>query len=137
MRNRGPVEEPGKALGSVQQEARAVVCVKFCKSGSRLTAVVSAGLVEIATRGRSDLSIFAPGRCAARMPGTGPLRRSSAAARKKAIVDKSRFGAGWLQRPRFVFRDFWKKLPIFLELKRPPVPAGGAEFFAVRLRLPC
>ena len=27
------------------------------------------------------------------MPGTGPLRRSSAPGRKKAIVDKSRIGA--------------------------------------------
>ena len=29
------------------------------------------------TNRRPDLSIIAPGRCAARMPGTGPLRRSS------------------------------------------------------------
>ena len=40
------------------------------------------------------------------MPGTGPLRRSSAAARKKAIVDKSRIGAGLHQSPRFVFLAF-------------------------------
>jgi hypothetical protein len=33
--------------------------------------------------------VIAPGRCALRMPGTGPLRRSSGPARKKAIVGKS------------------------------------------------
>ena len=44
-----------------------------------------------------------PGPVAARMPGTGPLRRSSGPARKKAIVDKSRVEANRLQRPAFVF----------------------------------
>ena len=53
---------------------------------------------------RLDLSIIAPGRCAARMPGTGTLRRSSGAARKKAIVGKSLVEAHRLQRPGFVFR---------------------------------
>jgi hypothetical protein len=47
-------------------------------------------------KGRPDLSIIAPGRYAARMPGTGPLRRSSGPARKKAIVDKSRVEANRL-----------------------------------------
>jgi hypothetical protein len=42
---------------------------------------------------RPDLSIIAPGRYAARMPGTGSSRRSSGPARKKAIVDKSRVEA--------------------------------------------
>jgi hypothetical protein len=37
------------------------------------------------------------------MPGTGPLRRSSAPVRKKAIVDKSRIAAGRLRSPRSVF----------------------------------
>ena len=37
------------------------------------------------------------------MPGTGPLRRSSGPARKKAIVGKSRVEANRLQRPAFVF----------------------------------
>ena len=37
------------------------------------------------------------------MPGTGPLRRSSEPARKKAIVGKSRVGASRLQGPAFVF----------------------------------
>ena len=37
------------------------------------------------------------------MPGTGSLRRSSAPVRKKAIVDKSRIGAGALRSPRFIF----------------------------------
>ena len=58
---------------------------------------------DIATRGRPDLSIIAPDRCAARMPGTGPLRRSSAPVWIKAIVDKSRIGAGALRSPRSVF----------------------------------
>ena len=55
------------------------------------------------TNRRPDLSIIAPGRWAARMPGTGPLRRSSTAARMKAIVGKSRVEAEELQRPAFVF----------------------------------
>jgi hypothetical protein len=37
------------------------------------------------------------------MPGTGPLRRSSVPARKKAIVGKSRVEPDRLQRPSFVF----------------------------------
>ena len=37
------------------------------------------------------------------MPGTGPLRRSSAPARKKAIVGKSRIAAKRHQGPAFVF----------------------------------
>src|SRR5438132_14205992 len=55
------------------------------------------------TTRRPDLSIIASGRCAARMPGTGPLRRSSVPARKKAIVGKSRVEPDRLQRPSFVF----------------------------------
>src|SRR3984893_14133447 len=55
------------------------------------------------TNRRPDLSIIAPGRCAARMPGTGPLRRSSVPARKKAIVGKSRVEPDRLQRPSFFF----------------------------------
>ena len=43
--------------------------------------------------GRSDLSISAPGRWVARMPGTGSPRGSSTPARIKAIVGKSRVGA--------------------------------------------
>ena len=58
------------------------------------------------TNRRPDLSIIAPGRCAARMPGTGPLRRSSGPARKKAIVGKSRVEATRLQRLSFVFLSF-------------------------------
>src|SRR5215472_19294543 len=53
-----------------------------------------------------DLSIIAPGRWAARMPGTGPLRRSSAPARKKAIVGKSGVEPELLQSPAFVFLLF-------------------------------
>jgi hypothetical protein len=37
------------------------------------------------------------------MPGTGPLRRSSVPARKKAIVGKSPVAPDRLQRPSFVF----------------------------------
>jgi hypothetical protein len=37
------------------------------------------------------------------MPGTGPLRRSSGPARKKAIVGKSRVEANRLQSATFVF----------------------------------
>ena len=44
-------------------------------------------------KGRSDLSAIAPVRTAARMPGTGPARRSSRADRVKAIVGKSRIEA--------------------------------------------
>src|SRR5215472_19027983 len=40
------------------------------------------------------------------MPGTGPLRRSSAPARKKAIVGKSRVEPELLQSPAFVFLLF-------------------------------
>ena len=59
-------------------------------------------LVDIATRGRPDLSVIAPDRCSARMPGTGPLRRTSTRS-GKAIVDKSRVEAGCLRSPRSVF----------------------------------
>src|SRR6266853_356714 len=45
--------------------------------------------IKWATNWSPDLSIIAPGQCVARMPGTGPLRRSSVLARKKAIVGKS------------------------------------------------
>src|SRR5258708_18617520 len=54
-----------------------------------------------------DLSIIAPGQCAARMPGTGPLRRSSVLARKKAIVGKSLVATERLQRPSIVFVSSW------------------------------
>jgi hypothetical protein len=40
------------------------------------------------------------------MPGTGPLRRSSTPARKKAIVGKSRVEPELLQSPAFVFLLF-------------------------------
>src|SRR5258708_39593844 len=51
-----------------------------------------------ATNRRPDLSTIAPGQRAARMPGTGPLRRSSVLARKKAIVGKSRIAPDRHQR---------------------------------------
>jgi serine/threonine protein kinase len=53
------------------------------------------------------IPIIAPGRWAARIPGIGPLRRSSTPARKKAIVDKSHVEPERFQGPAFVF-------PIFL-----------------------
>src|SRR5580692_569506 len=61
-----------------------------------------------ATKWRPDLSISAPGRWVARMPGTGPPRRSSAPARIKAIVGKSRVGATRVQRAtRIAFSPRW------------------------------
>src|ERR1700739_304891 len=56
-----------------------------------------------ATNWRPDLSIIAPGRWVAKMPGTGTLRRSSTPARKKAIVGKSRVAVTRLQRLSVVF----------------------------------
>jgi len=70
-------------------------------------------------RGRPDLSIIAPDRGVARMPGTGPLRRSSAPVRIKAIVDKSRIGAGALRSPRFVFLTLFEIVFIFKDFKPP------------------
>jgi hypothetical protein len=62
------------------------------------------------------------------MPGTGTLRRSSAPARKKAIVGKSRVEATRLQRLSFVFLAFitkkWKNPPITWKL--------AATQFAIR-----
>src|ERR1700737_1629832 len=66
-----------------------------------------------------DLSIIAPGRCAARMPGTGPSRRSSVPARKKAIVGKSRVEPDRLQRPSFVF--------LLLVIGLIATPLGGRQ----------
>src|SRR5271165_1897821 len=61
-----------------------------------------------ATKWRPDLSIIAPGRWVARMPGTGTLRRSSTPARKKAIVGKSRVAATRLQgAARISFSPRW------------------------------
>ena len=81
----------------------AFLCVgRFYLSYSRLR-FCGFCLVDIATGGRPDLSIIAPDRWAARMPGTGPLRRSSTPVRKKAIVDKSHIAAGRLRSPRSVF----------------------------------
>ena len=42
------------------------------------------------------------------MPGTGPLRRSGAPVREKAIVDKSRIAAGRLRSPRSVFLAWFR-----------------------------
>ena len=60
------------------------------------------------TKRRLDLSIIAPGRCAARMP-TGPLRRSSVPARKRAIVGKSRVEPDRLHTQRLSLW-FWRWL---------------------------
>src|ERR1700674_4783746 len=46
-------------------------------------------MINAPTQRRLDLSIIAPDRLAARMPGTGPLRRSSEPVRNQAIVGKS------------------------------------------------
>ena len=60
--------------------------------------------MNVATQRRSDLSTIAPDRSAARMPGTGPLRRSSGPVRNQAIVGMSRIGATLhrCERPVFV-----------------------------------
>src|SRR5258708_27348018 len=63
--------------------------------------------IKWATNRSPDLSIIAPGPCVARMPGTGPLRRSSVLARKKAIVGKSLVEADRFQRPWVVFVSYW------------------------------
>ena len=60
------------------------------------------------TKRRLDLSIIAPGRCAARMP-TGPLRRSSVPARRRAIVGKSRVEPDRLHTQRLSLW-FWRWL---------------------------
>src|SRR5260221_1621671 len=62
--------------------------------------------IKWATNRRPDLSIIAPGQCVARMPGTGPLRRSSVLARKKAIVGKSLVEADRVKRPWVVFVSY-------------------------------
>ena len=59
--------------------------------------------MNVATQRRSDLSTIAPDRSAARMPGTGPLRRSSGPVRNQAIVGKSRIGATLHRCERSVF----------------------------------
>src|SRR5260221_9339860 len=62
--------------------------------------------IKWATNRRPDLSIIAPVQCVARMPGTGPLRRSSVLARKKAIVGKSLVEADRFQRSWVVFVSY-------------------------------
>ena len=59
--------------------------------------------MNVATQRRSDLSTIAPDRSAARMPGTGPLRRSSGPVRNQAIVGKSRIEATLHRCERSVF----------------------------------
>ena len=65
------------------------------------------GRSGVARQQGPDLCIRAPGRRAARMPGTGPQRRSSAPARIKALVRKSRFRAAALRSPR---RSFFRPM---------------------------
>jgi len=88
------------------------------------------------TNRRPDLSIIAPGRCAARMPGTGPLRRSSVPARKKAIVGKSRVEPDRLQRPSFVFLLLAMIGLIATPFRRPP-EGFPAQSCAALEGLPC
>src|SRR6516162_6175161 len=52
------------------------------------------------------------------MPGTGPLRRSSGPARKKAMVEKSQVGANLRQGPAFVFG-------VWVRIRTGPL-SGGA-----------
>src|SRR5260221_12866235 len=74
--------------------------------------------IKWATNRSPDLSIIAPGQFVARMPGTGPLRRSSVLARKKAIVGKSLVEADRLQSPWIFFVSYWlHALKLFLLVK--------------------
>ena len=60
------------------------------------------------TNRRPDLSIIAPGRRAARMPGTGPLRRSSVLARKKEVLQLcSHPVIGWQDAPPGIFGSWF------------------------------
>src|SRR5260370_22531837 len=68
--------------------------------------------MNVATRRRSDLSTIAPDRSAARMPGTGSLRRSSGPGRNQAIVGKSRIGATLYRRERSVFLLHTNHFPV-------------------------
>ncbi len=68
--------------------------------------------MNVATRRRSDLSTIAPDRSAARMPGTGSLRRSSGPVRNQAIVGKSRIGATLYRRERSVFLLHTNHFPV-------------------------
>jgi hypothetical protein len=82
------------------------------------------------TRGRCQYSISAPGRRAAGMPGTGPLRRSSAPARIKALVRKSCFRAAAQRSPRSLFfsaRGCGHKMLAFLGFGASPFSAGKAH----------
>ena|SRR5438132_6595301 len=132
-----------------------VVCVKFCKKGSGFTGPRWKGSLfswfnylalaedvcgfcfhRTANR-RPDLSIIAPGRGAARMPGTGPLRRSSGPARKRAIVDKSRVEPDRRQRPSFVFLLLVMIGLIATPPFRPPPSGSSAQSCAALEALPC
>src|SRR5258705_9640957 len=68
--------------------------------------------MNVATRRRSDLSTIAPDGSAARMPGTGSLRRSRGPVRNQAIVGKSRIGAPLYRRERPVFLLHTNHFPV-------------------------
>src|SRR3982074_2664039 len=68
--------------------------------------------MNVATQRRSDLSTIAPDRSAARMPGTGPLRRSSGPVRNQAIVGKSRIEATLHRCERSVFLLHTNHFPV-------------------------
>ena len=59
--------------------------------------------MEVFSHRRPDLFIIAPPDLVARMPGTGPLRRSSQNGRIKAIVSKSRIEAAYCRAPSLSF----------------------------------
>jgi hypothetical protein len=56
------------------------------------------------------------------MPGTGPLRRSSGPARKKAIVDKSRVEANRLGAQRLSFWRWQSLVLVFFHSYSPNFP---------------
>ena len=79
--------------------------------------ILSSANLYRTTNWRPDLSIIAPGRWVARMPGTGTLRHNSTPARKKAIVGKSRVEATRLQAPIVCLSGFGNDwLQVFSEL---------------------
>jgi hypothetical protein len=84
--------------------------------------------------GAPDLSRIASGpvRCETdiRMPGTGPLRRSSATDRIKAIVDKSRVER---EEPSVCLSGVWSLAWLF---RRPP-SGLAAQSFAALEAIPC
>jgi hypothetical protein len=105
MSEQGPLARPVVS----QQPSHRVECPRPRSNQGRTSAnfIVAGGAVihKLTRPGCAGTSRSLMNNCETdiRMPGTGSLRRSSAPARKKAIVGKSRIGAGAVRSPRFVF----------------------------------